>query len=123
MPKQRVFDNGVLVEEIDLPDRIIPPRALSKTEFMDTVIAGLVTTGLTQGAAEARFQEIIEAAATYPGNTELARRVRYAEGRYWQASRFDKNIVAGMLTLLVAGNVAGITAAERTAILAAWPNE
>jgi hypothetical protein len=123
MPKQRVFTNSVLVEEIDLPEPPAVPAALSKTQFIDTAIAGIVSTGLTQGAAEARFQEIIEAAKNFAGTTEQARRVRYAYERYAAATAFDKTLVGGLLSLFVAAGVASMTGAERTAILAAWRNQ
>lgn len=97
------------------------PAVLSATAFMDMAIAGLRALGLSQGAAEARFQEIVEAAKNRAGTAEIDRRVRYAAERYAKADKFNKAVVANMLTLFVTANVASITAGERTAILDAWP--
>lgn len=98
------------------------PLTLSKTAFMDAAISGIKTANTsTQGAAEARFQEIIEAAKNFAGTTETANRVRYIHERYAGAGTFNKSVVTGMLAFFKAAGVASLTGAEETAILAAWP--
>ena len=94
---------------------------LSATAFMDVAIAGLATTGLSAGAATARFQEIVEAAKNFVGTNETALRVRYAHERYAKADKFNRDVVSALLSLFASPSVAIATAQERTAILAAWP--
>lgn len=94
---------------------------LSATSFMDIAIAGLVTTGLTAGAATARFQEIVEGAKNFAGATETALRVRYAHERYAKADKFNREVVSALLSLFASPGVSIATAQERTAILSAWP--
>lgn len=98
------------------------PPGLSKTSFMDAAISGIKTANTsTQGAAEARFQEIIEAAKNFAGTTETSKRVRYIHERYAGAGTFNKNVVTGMLAFFKAAGVATLTSGEEAAILAAWP--
>ena len=117
-----VYQDGQIVDTIQTPDASKVPLVLSATGFMDSAIAGLrVANGSTQSAAEARFQEIIEAAKNFAGSTEIAKRVRYVHERYAKATTFNKSVVTGMLALFEAAGVASITASEEAGILAAWP--
>ena len=120
--KEFVYVDGQIVQEIDHHDRPPLPIVLSKTAFMDAAIAGIkAANSSTQGAAEARFQEIIEAAKNFVGITEQAQRVRYVHERYVGASNFNKSVVTGMLAFFKFAGVASLTSAEEAGILAAWP--
>lgn len=108
-----------------VPARAPAPLVLSATGFMDVAIAGIkAANSSTQAAAEARFNDIIDAAETFLENsvlTERAKRVRYVWKRYSKATTYNKAVVTGMLALFKAADVASITADEEAGILAAWP--
>lgn len=115
---------AVIYERYSPPPSAPTPRpvVLSATGFMDSAIQGIrAANSSTQAAAEARFQEIIEAAKNFAGATEVAKRVRYVHERYAKATTFNRAVVGGMLALFRAAGVASITAGEEAGILAAWP--
>lgn len=117
--------DGSILQTIDRPDPPTSPLVLSATAFMDVAIAGLRTANnSTQAAAEARFNDIIDAAETFLEGgalTETANRVRYVRKRYDKATTYNKAVVAEMLTLFRSAGVASITQGEANAIIAAWP--
>lgn len=114
--------DGQIVGTVNHPDPPAVPIILSATGFMDAAITGLrVANSSTQGAAEARFQEIIEGAKNFAGTSEVAKRVRYIHERYAKATTFNKSVVTGMLAMFRAAGVASLTANEEAGILAAWP--
>lgn len=110
-----------------IPTPVSTPVALvlSATGFMDVAIAGLkAANSSTQAAAEARFNDIIDAAEVFLDGgalTEIAKQVRYVWKRYSKATAYNKAVVAGMLALFRTAAVANITAGEQAGILAAWP--
>jgi hypothetical protein len=119
-----IANNDGTFETVVPPAPQKPTPTLSSTGFMDVAIAGIAAANNSgQGAAEARFQEIIEAARDYsnPGNEITSKRVRYVHSRYIKAVTYDKNVVAGMLILFRSASVGNITAGEAAGIIAAWP--
>jgi len=96
--------------EIDHPDAPKSPKSLSATGFQDACEAGLG--GGTTGAA--RFGDIMLALASSADGLVLSVNQRFAK-----STTFDKPKAAAALGVLVAKSI--ITAQDRTAILAAWP--
>ena len=92
--------------EVDHPDPPRAPKTLSAVAFQDACEAGL--------GSIARFGEMIRAMQTSADDVVLA-----VYKRYDNTTTFEKPKAAALLTLLVSKNI--ITAGERTAILAAWP--
>jgi hypothetical protein len=123
--KERIFRDGVLIEEREHEVSDPIPRVLSATGFMDHVAAAFVSLGLTQAAAEARFQEIMEAARDFTAaggvTAETAKRVRLAHERYTKAGTYEKSKVDQLCALFVAAGVGSMTAGERNAITDKWP--
>lgn len=89
------------------------PLILSASGFQDTCVAGLGGNSV----GEARFGAIIRAMAS--SNDDLVFSIYQ---RFVKSTTFDRQKSGQMLTVLVQKNIANLTAQERTAILAEWPN-
>ena len=104
--------DGTFTNPAAVPAAPATPAVLSSTAFQD-----VCETALGGGSTgRARFGEIVRAMQTSADNELLA-----VYKRYEKSVTFEKSKVAGLLTLLVAKGVASLTAQERTAILAGWP--
>lgn len=94
------------------------PRTLSKTAFMDHVVAQLMAVNdSTMEQALARFIQIMNAAKT---SSDLA--VQFAYERYVAADVFEKTNTETLTAIMVADATTGhLEANERAAITGNWP--
>jgi len=94
------------------------PTLLSKTAFMDHVVAQFVAVnGGDIGDGYERFDEVMEAA-----RTSAQGKVRAAYKRYDAASTFSKDTTAALTQWMVdSADTGRLTTTERTAVLDNWP--
>ena len=97
----------------EIPPPAKQPALLSATAFQDVCEAGLG--GGSTGRA--RFGAVLRSMAANIDDEVLG-----IFKRYEKSATFDKPKSSAMLTLLVSKGVANLTAQERAAILAAWPD-
>jgi hypothetical protein len=110
MSTEYVWKDGVLVETIVHPDRLTTPQILSASGFQELCETALG--GGTTGAV--RFGEIMRALGNSVDDLVFS-----INSRFLKSITFDKTKSAQSFAILVSKNI--ITAAEKTAILSAWP--
>ncbi|MGE4064959.1 MAG: hypothetical protein AB7E79_16460 [Rhodospirillaceae bacterium] len=98
------------------------PKVLPKAEFKAVAIEALKSAnGLSEEKAAQRFDEIMSAARTYPGKSNLAKKVRTGYGHYEKSNNIRKKHAAQILQIFTTAKVAEISQAEAEAVLGAWP--
>ena len=105
------LDGSVTETTVDVPDAA--PRVLSKTGFQDYAVSQLGggATGM------ARFTTIMDAT-----RDSVDGAVRFAFARYEAAQTFEKDNTAALTAIMADDSQVGhITAEERNAIIANWP--
>lgn len=98
------------------------PGKLTKAEFQAVAIEGLKNAnGVSRERAAARLNEILDAAKTYPGSSNLARQVRTGYGHYENSRNIRKNHAQKILKLFADADVAQMSDKEAAAVISAWP--
>lgn len=98
------------------------PRVLPKSEFDAMAIESLQSAnGVSRERAAKRFADIMEAARTFPGSSNMAKQVRTGHSHYEKSANIRKKHASMILSLFTDAHVADMSPKEANAILSAWP--